>query len=122
VIAARGSIRHARATRSIPFNADPVVGPPFPVPLVPIPTFAKSVTLVPIRIGDAATLYAGTFFLQFFPNVDPTSGPALTVPGNLLGPTTSFKVPIPALARYVRVVNTGAAAAEGNLIFNLFDE
>lgn len=119
---ARGSIRHARATKSIPFNAPNIPGPPFLVAGTRIPAFAKSAIVVPIDTNDAATLYAGTFFLQFMPNADPAAPPIMTVPGNLLGPTTSFKVPIPALAHYVRVVNTALTAATGVVIFNLFDE
>jgi len=46
----------------------------------------------------------------------------LTVPGTFLGPTTSFKVPIPATARYFTFHNGGAAPVSGNLIWNLFDE
>lgn len=120
---ARGSIRHARATKTIVFNAPTVpAGPPFPTPGIRIPSFAKSVIVAPFTAAGSALMYAATFFLQFLPSIDAASNSVLTVPGNLLGPTTSFKVPIPALSHYVRVINTAGTPIDGNLIFNLFDE
>lgn len=126
VIAARHGLRHARATRTLFLSVPPAIGIiPGSSALVRIPNFAKSVVITPNRPGDAAALYSATTSLQFLSNTDPLApNPVLTVPGTFLGPTASFKVPIPAFAHYWRVVNAAAAPAaiQGAAVFNLFDE
>jgi hypothetical protein len=136
VIAARGSTRHARATKTeffaIPgLDTGPLVGPQSTV-VLPIPSFAKSVIITPVGATDAAAIYSAGTFLQFLPNIDPTLPaplPVLTVPGALgatllLGPNASYKVPIPALAHYWRIATIAppATVMKGAAIFNLFDE
>lgn len=126
-LVARGALRHARATLTNFMGLLPVgnslqgfdIPPTFP----PIPAFAKSLVVVPTNPGDAASLYSAASSLQFLMN-DNTAVPApiLTVPGNFLGPTASFKVPIPATARYFTFTNGGAAPVSGEFIWNLFDE
>jgi len=135
VIAAKGSIRHARATRTGYFGAlaagasfqNPFVVPPiFPA----IPTFAKSVVVTPGSAAAAAILYSPTTELWFLTN-DNTGVPNIiqSVPGTFLGPTASFKIPIPANARYYSIFNgggapipAGPAGNAGCTIWNLFDE
>lgn len=122
---AKGALRHARATFTSFFgNLDPgesVIG--FGNVFQPIPAFAKSVVVTPVGPGDAALLYDPASSLSFFMNEN-TAVPAniLNIPGDLLGPTASFKVPIPATARYWSFTNGGAEPVSGNLIWNLFDE
>lgn len=125
---ARSSIRHARATFTSFMGSLPVgefLRNTFAVPPIfqPIPAFAKSVVVVPTTPADAANLYAAGSSLQFLMNNN-TAVPAtiLGVPGTFLGPTASFKVPIPATARYFTFFNGGAAPVSGELIWNLFDE
>jgi len=135
VIASRGSIRHARATKTQFFGeiaAGATVQNTFVAPPVfpGIPTFAKSVVVTASTAAGAALLYAASTELWFLGN-DNTGVPAVlqVVPGNMLGPTTSFKVPIPANARYWTIFNgagvpipLGPALNAGSLIWNLFDE
>jgi hypothetical protein len=78
---------------------------------------------VPTLPGDAANLYAAGSYLQFLLNENSVvPAPILTAPGTFLGPTASFKVPIPATARYWTFHNGGAAPVNANFIWNLFDE
>jgi hypothetical protein len=114
---AKGATRHARATRSQLFSVAAGATDAFR----PIPPFAKSVILVPRTAASAAAIYAATTELEFHAN---TSGatPVLTVLGSQLGPTVSFKVPIPALSRFWRIVNGGVVAFSGTAIWNLFEE
>ena len=121
---AEGALRHARATFTNFFGGlDPgesVVG--FGA-FQPIHAFAKSVVVTPTGPGDAANLYDPASSLSFFMNENiAVPAPILNIPGDLLGPTASFKVPIPATARYWTFTNGGAAPVSGNLIWNLFDE
>lgn len=127
-IVSRGSIRHARATLTNFMGSLPVgefFRNTFVVPniFLPIPAFAKSVVVVPTGPADAAPLYDSDSSLRFLMNNN-TAVPAtiLTVPGNFLGPTTSFKVPIPATARYFTFFNGGEVPVSGQFIWNLFDE
>jgi len=129
-IIARGAIRHARATITA-FMGNLAVGSDFVDfnnHFPPIPAFAKSVTVVPTLPGDAANLYNAASYLQFLMNEDTAVPlPILTVPGALgaiplLGPTASYKVPIPATARYFTFHNGGGAPVSANFIWNLFDE
>jgi hypothetical protein len=121
---AHGGLRHARATFTNFFGLLPVgQSVTFGASFQPIPAFAKSVIVVPATPGDAANLYAAGSSLSFLMN-DNTAAPAyiLNVPGTFLGPTSSFKVPIPATARYWTFTNGGVAPASGELIWSLFDE
>ena len=122
---ARGAIRHARATLTN-FMGGLAVGSDlvdFGNNYQPIPAFAKSVVVTPTNFGDSLNLYAAGSYLQFLMNESTAVPlPILTVPGNLLGPTASFKVPIPATARYFTFHNGGVAPVSGNFIWNLFDE
>lgn len=85
-----------------------------------IPTFAKSVQVLPIRDTDPAVVYSAGMLLQFFANQVGTPNPVATIPGNFLAP--GVKVPIPAIARYFAMRNTGLADAQASAIFNLFHE
>lgn len=126
-LVSRGGIRHARATKT-DFMGNLAVGanyvtlgaPPF---FAPIPAFARSVIVTPTNPGDAANLYNAASYLQFLVNEQTAiPAPIQTIPGNLLGPTTSFKIPIPATARYFTFHNGGGAPVSGQFIWNLFDE
>lgn len=128
VIAARGGIRHARATatqgRAEVIPAGAFLGAPGP--FIRIPAFAKSATLVSGFGGVSTALYSATTFFQLYTNESSTVGniEIVSIPGSMLGPTASFKVPIPANARYWTLFNAGLAAADIGLtvIWNLFDE
>jgi hypothetical protein len=129
VIISRGGIRHARATKTssfLPLGAGGSAVNPFTVPVtfVPIPPFAKSVVVQPRTLAAAAGLYAADASLQLLEsNFTAIPSPVSVVPGNLLGPTTSFKVPIPANARYWTITAGAAPIPDGgSLLWNLFDE
>jgi hypothetical protein len=132
-VISKGSLRHARATltnymggggaNGIPagtFFVNTFTAPPT---FLPIPAFAKSVVVLPRAPADAANLYIAASSLQFLTDNN-TAAPAviLGVPGNFLGPTASFKVPIPATSRYFTFFNGGAAPASATFVWNLFDE
>jgi hypothetical protein len=127
---AQYGLRHARATFTNFFGNlagdDSVVvpNPPGAPIFQAIPAFAKSVIVTPATPGDAAAIYAAGSSLSFFQN-DNTAVPSFiqSVPGDLLGPTIGFKVPIPATARYWTFTNgAGNPPATGNVIWTLFDE
>jgi hypothetical protein len=125
---AQYGLRHARATFTNFFGnldgGDSVIVPGVPPFFQPIPAFAKSVMITPVAAADAAALYSAGSSLSFFQN-DNTAVPAFiqTVPGDLLGPTVGFKVPIPATARYWTFTNgVGNASVSGNVIWTLFEE
>lgn len=129
VIISRGGIRHARATKTNyfgPLAAGESVSDPFSVPrtFLPIPPFAKSVVVQPRTLAAAAGLYAADASLQFLEsNFVAIPSPVSVAPGNMLGPTTSFKVPVPANARYWTITAGAAPIPDGGtLIWNLFDE
>lgn len=132
VIASRGSLRHSRATKTQVFN-NPALGAgaylsnPFNNQFEKIPQFAKSVVLTPSDLGLASVLYNANTFLEFFTNSAPPPAAnicTIRIPGNFLGPTASFKVPIPANSRYWTIRNGSGApiAVAGSLVWNLFDE
>lgn len=128
VIASRGGIRHARATKTDSFNEVVPAGAFLggALPFSPIPAFAKSLVLVNGSLGVATDLYNANTILQFFLNESKVGGnlDVVSIPGNFLGPTTSFKVPIPANARFWSILNAGPAPISigASAIWNLFDE
>jgi len=128
VIASRGGIRHARATKTTVFNEVVPAGAFLGAgaPFSPIPAFAKSLIVANGFGGVATDLYSASTFLEFFLN--DSSGPGnlavLSIPGNFLAPIAASSVPIPANARYWSIRNAGAApiSVGASMVWNLFDE
>jgi hypothetical protein len=113
----KGATRHARATRTLFFNV--IAGTSSDIRR--IPDFSKSVILTPINAASAAALYAATTSIEMLAN-NTAVNPSLVALGSQLGPTSAFRIPVPALSHYFRITNAGAVDLQCATIWNLFDE